>query len=249
VKLARLANGILTPCGSVGSGLAEAEGLKIRAAMNAKRLLDYQIEAIIIDRQAESQSRDFAIAGGLMGYGGDFTQKPCPSRCAAPPFASVTQIMSDDVEGAAKGHQSAQPSLADSLDRWPIRLNCEADSNLHPPRPRRQEGAAATLCQSSGGLMPRRCDPHHAMPRLAFHSLADFDALFTAASASFSGARCSPFVDSMRVHGAIQSVSRSAPAKIKVARRVLALQVHGRPDGPFIFCASHDRARDSQPGY
>jgi bifunctional non-homologous end joining protein LigD len=40
LKVARLlGNGILTPCGSVGSDLTEAEGTKIRAAMDAKRAL------------------------------------------------------------------------------------------------------------------------------------------------------------------------------------------------------------------
>jgi bifunctional non-homologous end joining protein LigD len=44
LKVARLLDGILTPCGSVGSGLTEAEGTKIRAAMDAKRALIADVE-------------------------------------------------------------------------------------------------------------------------------------------------------------------------------------------------------------
>jgi bifunctional non-homologous end joining protein LigD len=44
LKVAHLRNGILTPCGSVGSGLTEAEGTKLRAAMDAKRALIAEVE-------------------------------------------------------------------------------------------------------------------------------------------------------------------------------------------------------------
>jgi hypothetical protein len=44
LKLARLVDGTLTPCGWLGSGLTEAEGTKIRVATNARRALVAEVE-------------------------------------------------------------------------------------------------------------------------------------------------------------------------------------------------------------
>jgi bifunctional non-homologous end joining protein LigD len=44
LKLARLVSGILTPCGWVGSGFTEREGIKLREAIDAKRALIAQVE-------------------------------------------------------------------------------------------------------------------------------------------------------------------------------------------------------------